>query len=62
MGPVGAEAGPALNPSERSSGPARIAVEEDVPTAQSAKAPESDVSCLLVVATTAAMLDTISLS
>lgn len=54
-GPEAAGPGPALKPRERSSGPARIAVEEEV-AAQSAKAPESDVSCLLVVATTAMIL------
>lgn len=52
--PVGVEegeaVGPALKPRERSSGAARIAEADDV--AQSAKAPESDASCLLVVATT----------
>lgn len=39
----------ALKPRDRSSGPARIAADDDV--AQSAKAPESEGSCLLVVAT-----------
>lgn len=43
-------AGPALKPRERSSGAARIAEEEVV--AQSAKAPESEGNCRLVVATT----------
>lgn len=47
-----AEVGPALKPRERSSGTAaRIA--DEVEVAQSAKAPESEGRCLLVVATTA---------
>lgn len=39
----------ALKPRERSSGPARIVVDDDV--AQSAVAPASDGCCLVVVAT-----------
>lgn len=56
-GPVLAPAaeGPALKPSESSSGAARPAAEEDV-AAQSAKAPESEGN-LLVVATTDALVD-----
>lgn len=50
---VGAEAGPALKPRERSSGTAaRIAEEEEEEAAQSAKAPESEANWRLVVATT----------
>jgi hypothetical protein len=47
-----AAVGPALKPSERSSGPA-VRIPEELEVAQSAKAPVSDRSCLiLVVATT----------
>jgi hypothetical protein len=43
--------GPALQPSERSSGPA-VRIPEELEVAQSAKAPVSDSSCLLLVVAT----------
>lgn len=47
-----AAVGPALKPRERSSGPAARMAEEEEDVAQSAKAPESDRSCLLLVVAT----------